>query len=155
VLLTSVWLSRFNIISGYRSAERQAQVNPSVKHSLHTAGAAADTTRDPEVLAWVGQNGPQYGVGYTLAGMKGEENHLEMLGARDHILTKGSGVASTVARAVANQYPPEAPPSSRLGVAFDNPPAASTTGAPVSNADVDAARRAAAMDRVLLRKIAR
>jgi len=74
-------LQKFNVLSGYRSPERQAEVNPGVTNSRHTAGTAVDTTTDPAVLDWVRQNGPQYGVGYTLANLPGEANHLEMLGA--------------------------------------------------------------------------
>lgn len=68
---------KFNIISGFRSSERQAQVNPSVKNSHHTQGMAVDTTNDPDVINWINQNGPRFGVAYTLNYMPNEQNHLE------------------------------------------------------------------------------
>src|SRR6185312_13706558 len=67
---------KFQIVSGYRSQDRQAQVNPAVTNSHHTQGMAVDTSEDPEVLAWVKANGPKYGVGYPLAD---DPNHLEPL----------------------------------------------------------------------------
>jgi len=71
--------AKFNILSGFRSPARQAQVNPEVKDSQHSHGFAVDTTKDPEVIAWVRANGSNYGVNYPLTGMAKEENHLEMI----------------------------------------------------------------------------
>jgi hypothetical protein len=75
---------RFKIISGFRSAARQAQVNPSVTHSRHTgtgepgSGIAVDLANDPVVLDWINQN-PQHGLGFPLKHMANEQNHMEML----------------------------------------------------------------------------
>jgi hypothetical protein len=71
--------SRFKIISGFRSPERQAQVNPGVKNSRHSHGMALDLGNDPAVLDWINVNGGQYGVGFPLRHMANEQNHLEML----------------------------------------------------------------------------
>ena len=71
--------AKFNILSGFRSPARQAQVNPAVKDSQHSHGYAVDTTKDPEVVAWVNATGGKYGVNYPLTGMRHEENHLEMV----------------------------------------------------------------------------
>ena len=70
---------KFQIISGFRDQNRQAEVNPGVTNSHHTQGMAVDTTNDPAVLSWVAQNGPKYGVGYPLASDPKETNHLEPL----------------------------------------------------------------------------
>jgi hypothetical protein len=75
---------RFKIISGFRSAERQAQVNPGVTHSRHTgtgepgSGIAVDLQSDPMVLAWINQH-PEHGLGFPLKHMPNEQNHMEML----------------------------------------------------------------------------
>lgn len=147
---------KFSITSGYRSAERQAQVNPGVKNSLHTHGWAADTVRDPDVLAWVGEHGPKYGVGYTLKGMPGEDNHLEMLGARDKMMV-GGALSRTIASA-GRQFniTPEVsrrtdlsmpePPPVELPPPKPKPPEVSTVP---TVGDVDAAQRRAAAYRAL------
>jgi len=77
--------SRVEIISGFRDAARQHQVNPSVTHSRHTgtgeagSGMALDLGNDPVVLDWIGAN-PQYGLGFPLRHMGPKEyNHLEMI----------------------------------------------------------------------------
>lgn len=72
---------RFRIESGYRSAEREEAVNPSVGYgrSEHTNRYAADLTKDPAVLQWITQNGQRYGVGFPLAGDPKEINHLEYM----------------------------------------------------------------------------
>lgn len=77
--------SRVEIISGFRDAARQHQVNPSVTHSRHTgtgeagSGMALDLGNDPVVLDWIGAN-PQYGLGFPLRYMGPKEyNHLEMI----------------------------------------------------------------------------
>jgi hypothetical protein len=70
---------KFQIISGFRDQNRQAEVNPSVTNSHHTQGMAVDTNTDPAVLSWVAQNGPKFGVGYPLASDPKEANHLEPL----------------------------------------------------------------------------
>jgi len=72
-------LARFSVISGFRDAARQAQVNPAVKNSRHMHGEALDLGNDPQMLAWVDQNGGQFGVGFPLKYMPHEQNHLEML----------------------------------------------------------------------------
>jgi hypothetical protein len=72
--------ARFQIISGFRDAARQAEVNPGVTNSRHMHGAALDLGNDPVVLDWIGQH-PQYGLGFPLRYMGPKEyNHLEMLG---------------------------------------------------------------------------
>jgi hypothetical protein len=71
--------AKFNILSGYRSPGRQAQVNPGVKDSQHTHRFAVDTTTDPEVIAWINATKGKYGVNYPLTGMRNEENHMEMI----------------------------------------------------------------------------
>jgi len=91
--------ARFKIISGYRSPERQAQVNPGVKNSRHSHGAALDLHGDPVVLDWINKNGPQHGLGFPLKHMANEQNHLEMLdpsGAR--FVPAGGGFKSGLAR---------------------------------------------------------
>lgn len=71
--------SRFSVISGFRSPERQAQVNPAVTNSRHSQGRAMDIGNDPEVEAWITRH-PEYGVGFPLANDPKERNHLEMTG---------------------------------------------------------------------------
>lgn len=78
---------RFEIISGYRDAARQREVNPDVKHSQHGSGTgpagtgrAVDLRDDPAVLNWIHQNGPRVaGVGFPLWHIPKERNHLEMV----------------------------------------------------------------------------
>jgi hypothetical protein len=70
---------KFQIISGFRDAARQRQVNPGVTNSHHTQGMAVDTTWDPAVRAWIREHGSEYGVGYPLLGNPKEGNHLEPL----------------------------------------------------------------------------
>jgi hypothetical protein len=90
--------ARFKIISGYRSAERQAQVNPGVKNSRHTDGSALDLQHDPVVFDWINKN-PQHGVGFPLKHMKNEQNHLEMLDASGgRYVPAGGGFKSGLAR---------------------------------------------------------
>jgi hypothetical protein len=70
--------ARFKIISGYRDEARQAIVNPGVTNSRHTHHIAVDLNNDPAVISWISQN-PQYGLGFPLAHMANEQNHMEML----------------------------------------------------------------------------
>ena len=78
---------RFGIISGYRDAARQREVNPKVTHSQHGSGTgpagtgrAVDLRDDPVVLNWIHQNGPRVaGVGFPLWNDPKERNHLEMV----------------------------------------------------------------------------
>jgi hypothetical protein len=67
---------QFLISSGFRNAQRQAQVNPSVTNSRHMHGAAVDLASNPAVLNWFNQN-PQYGLGFPLQSDPKERNHLE------------------------------------------------------------------------------
>lgn len=71
---------RFKIISGYRDAARQAEVNPGVKHSRHTDRMALDLANDPTVLGWIDQH-PEHGLGFPLKHMPHEQNHMEMMDA--------------------------------------------------------------------------
>lgn len=78
--------SRFSIISGYRSPQREADMyreqHPGQavpRHSRHSDGLAADLGWDPGVLSWIGQH-PEYGVGFPLANLPAEGNHLEQIG---------------------------------------------------------------------------
>ena len=72
--------ARFAIESGYRSAERQHEVNPGVTHSMHTQGRAVDIVKDPAVIAWITSHS-QYGYGFPLSGrIPHEENHMEQIG---------------------------------------------------------------------------
>ena len=70
---------KFQIISGFRDQNRQAEVNPGVTNSHHTQGMAVDTTTDPDVIAWINQHGATFGVGYPLKNDPKETNHLEPL----------------------------------------------------------------------------
>lgn len=77
--------ARFQIISGYRDAARQREVNPGVTHSRHGSGTgppgtgmAVDLGNDPVVLDWIDRN-PQHGLGFPLKHMRNEQNHLEMI----------------------------------------------------------------------------
>lgn len=71
---------QLQIISGFRSPERQAQVNPGVKNSRHSHGVALDLGNNPAVLAWINQH-PEHGLGFPLRYMPNEQNHLEMVDA--------------------------------------------------------------------------
>lgn len=104
--------ARFRIISGFRSPERQMQVNPEVKNSRHSHGMALDLNSDPQVLDWINQNGSKFGVGFPLGSDPRERNHLEMVnnGVRAPLgyiptgdPTFKSGLASST------QQPPEEP----------------------------------------------
>lgn len=78
---------RFAIISGYRDAQRQMQVNPSAPNSRHGAGtgppgtgSAVDLRSDPVVLDWINRNGPsRFGLGFPLKHLPKEQNHMEMV----------------------------------------------------------------------------
>ena len=110
---------RFRIISGFRSPERQAQVNPAVKNSRHSHGMALDLNSDPEVLSWINQHGSRFGVGFPLSSDPRERNHLEMLtsaGGRAPIgyIPTGdsqfkSGLASATPQAEAPSVPYDPP----------------------------------------------
>jgi len=73
---------RFEIISGYRDAARQREVNPSVTNSRHMHGKAIDLAGDPEVLGWINANGRPFGLGFPLSRDPKERNHLEMIDPR-------------------------------------------------------------------------
>jgi uncharacterized protein YcbK (DUF882 family) len=49
--------SKFEIISGFRSRERQAEVYPGVTDSHHSYGLAVDTINRPAVIRWIDENG--------------------------------------------------------------------------------------------------
>ena len=70
---------KFGIISGFRDAARQHEVNPRVTNSRHMYGMAVDTVDDPDVLNWINNTNGKYGVDYTLRHLPGEQNHLEMV----------------------------------------------------------------------------
>ncbi len=76
---------KFEIISGFRSRARQAHVHGAVRDSYHSYGMAADLGNDPEVLAWISQNGHKFGVGFPLASDPKERNHLEPLEGGERI----------------------------------------------------------------------
>lgn len=88
--------ARVQIISGYRDAARQAQVNPGVKNSRHMHGKALDLGSDPVVLDWINQN-PQHGLGFPLRHMKNEQNHLEMIDQLGGRVPIGGGPAAAPA----------------------------------------------------------
>jgi len=73
---------RFAIISGYRDAARQREVNPGVTNSRHMHGKAIDLAGDPEVLGWINANGRPFGLGFPLNRDPKERNHLEMVDPR-------------------------------------------------------------------------
>lgn len=135
--------ARFTIISGYRSQERQAQVNPSVTDSHHTSvaegsGMAVDLGDDPAVLAWVKKNGPQFGVGFPLDADPKERNHLEPL-------ENGQRVPPEQMAAWASQYsrrtaPPQAQAGATAPTILGAPaPAPAVPGAPAPPAAPGAA----------------
>jgi hypothetical protein len=70
---------KFKIGSGFRDAQRQAQVNPDVTNSHHMYGLGIDVVRDPDVLNWINQYGQNFHVGFPLRADPKEDNHLEQL----------------------------------------------------------------------------
>jgi hypothetical protein len=109
--------ARFKIISGFRSPERQAQVNPGVTNSRHSHGMAVDLAADPVVLNWITQH-PEHGVGFPLSYMPREQNHMEMLDASGRRVALG-GAAPAYAASPDPQYKSGLP---NLGVAAANMP---------------------------------
>lgn len=73
---------KFEIISGFRSPERNKEVyrqlgKPPSRDSYHSHGVAVDLGDDPDVLNWIDKNGDKFGVGFTIKHLPGEDNHLE------------------------------------------------------------------------------
>jgi len=72
---------RFEIISGYRDAARQHEVNPRVTNSRHMYGKALDLGGDPAVINWITAH-PEHGLGFPLSRDPKERNHMEMIDPR-------------------------------------------------------------------------
>lgn len=113
--------SKFGIESGFRSAARQAQVNPGVKNSRHTGlgmegtGLAVDIVRNLDVINWIRQYGGEFGVGFPFPDDPKEINHMEPFenGRRvvnmkdwiaEHKATNGRGEGSDTGGGIGSQY---------------------------------------------------
>lgn len=142
---------RFQITSGFRDPAREQEVyrtqHPGQRvptDSYHNHGMAVDINRDREVQDWINQNGKNYGVGFTINHLPGEDNHLEPTenGARvphaqvaqwsnSHMPQQQTQVAqNNTAAPLANNVTKPAAIQTQTQTAANQPQASSSTPAP-------------------------